>query len=114
MSFLLFISLYLFFFFLLFVVVHLGYRLMLSSFRIGVLNTPIQTIQIHNVGDSPTNFQLDTSQIEQLKADNFDFDIFQCMNTTGVIPARGFVAIDWLFTPLQAIRYSVEVRYCYL
>jgi len=52
---------------------------------------------------------IDTSPLEKLKKDNYNFEILKCINSTGVINPGETQCTEWIFKPLEAKEYSVTI-----
>ena len=54
-------------------------------------------------------YDLDLSAVEDLNADAWDFPVFTCVETTGVVPARGSALVNWVFQPVEEKTYECRV-----
>lgn len=79
----------------------------MEPIAMGVAEAPIQMQRIINRGTVPLEYSLDTSVLDQHKEENYDFEIFKCRKTKGVIPPNGVEFLEWIFRPLAAKNYEV-------
>ncbi|BBM98725.1 cilia- and flagella-associated protein 65 [Marchantia polymorpha subsp. ruderalis] len=76
---------------------------------VGELNPPYQCVELCNRGPVDIDYELDTRALDKLRRDNFDFPVLSCQNPTGVVPALQSVLLNWVFQPLQARNYEVDL-----
>uniref|UniRef100_A0A8C9R8F8 Si:ch1073-349o24.2 n=1 Tax=Scleropages formosus TaxID=113540 RepID=A0A8C9R8F8_SCLFO len=76
---------------------------------IGGYSPPRQTYEMYNGGAVPVLYRIDTALLDQLTADNFGHPILQCLNPTGEVQPGCMALIEWIFSPLEAKTYSVDV-----
>jgi hypothetical protein len=66
-------------------------------------------IEIKNLGITKLNYQIDTSQLEQLNSQNFDFRVFEIQNPDDKLMPNETKYIYTLFRPLEAREYSLDL-----
>lgn len=66
-------------------------------------------IEIKNLGITKLKYQIDTTLLEKLNRDNFDFRIFDIQNPEGTLLANETQFIYTLFRPLEAKEYSLDL-----
>ncbi|KAI8834503.1 hypothetical protein BC829DRAFT_448428 [Chytridium lagenaria] len=76
---------------------------------IGSPQPPIQTYKLYNRGSVGLDYQIDVNPLKNLKKKEHAFEIMTCLNPCGSVPAGGDVSIDWIFRPLEAKEYKVDV-----
>eukprot|EP01136_Pigoraptor_vietnamica_P041035 Opistho-1_new@13534 len=76
---------------------------------IGDANPPIQSFELHNAGTSPLDFELDLGNLDRVRADNHSFPIFECACSGGSLKPGETAVVPWIFRPLEARTYSVDV-----
>ncbi|ORX76894.1 hypothetical protein BCR32DRAFT_295949 [Anaeromyces robustus] len=70
---------------------------------------PIQHYLLRNCGSTNIEYIIDTTPLEQLKKDNYNFEILKCLNSSGVISPGESQSTEWIFKPLEAKEYSVDI-----
>ncbi|XP_046903244.1 cilia- and flagella-associated protein 65 [Hypomesus transpacificus] len=80
-----------------------------SPVAIGSFSPPIQVYELYNGGAVSARYQLDTKPLEKLTAENFDHLVLQCLNPQGEVLPGGSAQIEWVFSPLEAKAYSVDI-----
>ncbi|MFT7817925.1 coiled-coil domain-containing protein 108 [Arapaima gigas] len=76
---------------------------------IGEYSPPRQTYEMYNGGGVPVTYRIDTAPLDQLTADNFGHPVLQCLNPTGQVEPGCMALLKWIFSPLEAKTYSVDV-----
>ena len=77
---------------------------------IGEPQPPIQTYLLRNGGPSPVTFQLDLRPLHTLKVENHGYEVVSLTSeTSGEIPPGATAALHWVFNPLEAKVYSVDI-----
>lgn len=66
-------------------------------------------IEIKNLGITKLKYQIDTSRLEQLNAENHDFRVFEIQNPEGTLKSNEISYIFTLFRPLEAKQYSLDL-----
>eukprot|EP00795_Rhopilema_esculentum_P013350 gene13350-4200_t len=82
---------------------------MFDPIPVGKKTPPIQMFPLHNGGGQPVEFQLDVSPLDEIQEKNCGWKIFECLNPTGIINPGETIFISWIFSPLEAKMYSVDV-----
>ena len=60
------------------------------------------------------SYEFDTRPLEALKQRNYLMSVFECLHPKGVIPARASVPVQFVFSPLEAKRYTVSMYIKYV
>ena len=76
-------------------------------------HAPMQRMEIFNVGGLDVVYEIDQFSIRALAKKNFDHNILKVLNPKGVICGRSSCFIEWIFHPLEAIAYDVEISIKY-
>jgi hypothetical protein len=76
---------------------------------ISTVYPPIQQYFLRNCGSTNIEYIIDTSPLEKLKKDNYNFEILKCLNSTGIIYPGETQYTEWIFKPLEAKEYSVDI-----
>jgi hypothetical protein len=74
---------------------------------------PTQFYTLLNTGDAEVYFALILTDLESVSSKNFNFPIFECGVTSGIIPALGSMVLPWRFHPLEAKSYSTTITVVY-
>jgi len=82
---------------------------MFDTIPIGRTTPPIQFFPLHNGGGQPVEFHLDISPLDEIQERNCGWRIFECLNPTGVIPPGQTAYVSWIFSPLEAKTYTVDI-----
>ena len=65
-------------------------------------------------------YRIDTQPLEVLRESNYFMSILECLQPSGEIPAGRTIPVQFVFSPLEAKRYTVghfvlrDKRLCYL
>ena len=79
---------------------------------LGVDNPPVQCMQLRNSSDCCIDWALDVSDIERLNAENFDFGIFELLDSpVGVIEPGEIAFLRFVFRPLEEKQYSAQISF---
>uniref|UniRef100_A0A8C4T5I7 Cilia- and flagella-associated protein 65 n=1 Tax=Erpetoichthys calabaricus TaxID=27687 RepID=A0A8C4T5I7_ERPCA len=76
---------------------------------IGSFSPPKQIYELFNGGAAPVNYYIDLEPLRVMEEENFNHPIFKCLNPSGQIPPGRAVHIEWIFSPLEAKMYEVDV-----
>ncbi|XP_006820550.2 cilia- and flagella-associated protein 65-like [Saccoglossus kowalevskii] len=76
---------------------------------IGASANPKQVYELYNGGAIPVTYELDLTALEYVRQENFYHDIFECLNPTGEILPGRTAYVEWIFSPLEAKTYMVDV-----
>uniref|UniRef100_A0A7S1PHR2 Abnormal spindle-like microcephaly-associated protein ASH domain-containing protein n=1 Tax=Percolomonas cosmopolitus TaxID=63605 RepID=A0A7S1PHR2_9EUKA len=77
--------------------------------QIGTRQPPIQYYELKNSSDLQTRYTVDTSVLDDFSADNFGFTVLDLENPQGVLPANGLALLKFVFNPLEAKDYHLEL-----
>ena len=78
------------------------------------LSFPPQIYELHNAGEKAVSYEVDTTPLHTLTHSNYLMPILQCLCAQGEVPPHGTAAVPFIFSPLEAKRYSVSLcRYTY-
>ena len=66
-------------------------------------------IEIKNLGITKLKYQIDTSALEMLNSNNYDFRIFDIQNPEGTLSPNDTQYLYVLFRPLEAKEYAVDL-----
>ncbi|NWX98190.1 CFA65 protein, partial [Nothoprocta ornata] len=76
---------------------------------IGSPHPPTQIFELYNGGSLPVMFEVQLDNIERIQEENFQHPVFVCLTPRGEIPPGTTDHIEWIFSPLEARMYSVDV-----
>ncbi|KAG9271575.1 cilia- and flagella-associated protein 65 isoform X1 [Astyanax mexicanus] len=76
---------------------------------IGGFDPPIQVYELYNGGALPLSYHVNTSPLEQLQEENFSHPALQCLNPDGEVQPGCTATLEWIFSPLEAKTYSVDL-----
>ena len=76
---------------------------------VGEKQCPKQLYELYNGGSIPVTFEIDALPLDELRSDNFDHRVLECLNPKGVIAPGKTHLIEWMFHPLEAKTYQVSV-----
>jgi hypothetical protein len=76
---------------------------------VGTTAPPRQKFVLYNSGELGVSYTIHTSPLVTLKKENFMMDILECLQPQGEIPPHGSVDIEFVFSPLEAKRYVVDL-----
>ena len=68
----------------------------------------IQVFDIHNSGDTAVGYTVDTRPLDDLQASNYLMPILKCLQPQGEIPSGCSVSMEFVFSPLEAKKYTVS------
>ncbi|XP_071896784.1 cilia- and flagella-associated protein 65 isoform X2 [Anas platyrhynchos] len=80
-----------------------------TPIAIGTSYPPTQVYELYNGGSMPVLFEVQLDSIMRIQRDNFQHPVFVCLTPRGEIPPGTTGQIEWIFSPLEARTYSVEV-----
>ncbi|NXW40579.1 CFA65 protein, partial [Nyctiprogne leucopyga] len=75
---------------------------------IGTSQPPIQIYELYNGGSMPVMFEVQMDNIVKIQ-ENFQHPVFVCLSPRGEIPPGTTGHIEWIFSPLEARMYLVDV-----
>ncbi|XP_049985575.1 cilia- and flagella-associated protein 65 isoform X1 [Alexandromys fortis] len=76
---------------------------------IGDTLPPRQIYELYNGGSVPVTYEVQVSVLSQAQEKNFDHPIFCCLNPRGEIQPGTTARILWIFSPIEAKTYTVDV-----
>ncbi|XP_064021036.1 cilia- and flagella-associated protein 65 isoform X3 [Pogoniulus pusillus] len=80
-----------------------------TPIAIGTTQPPTQIYELYNAGSVPVMFEVQLDNVLGLQRDNFQHPVFVCLTPRGEIPPGTTGHIEWLFSPLEARKYMVDV-----
>ncbi|XP_072300067.1 cilia- and flagella-associated protein 65 [Eucyclogobius newberryi] len=80
-----------------------------DSVAIGDYNPPKQMYVLHNRGAVPLQYEVDRAVFSRVREENFDHPVLRCLNPEGEIAAGGVAVLQWIFSPLEAKLYQIDV-----
>ncbi|XP_066497191.1 cilia- and flagella-associated protein 65 isoform X2 [Hoplias malabaricus] len=84
-------------------------RHLFAPVAIGGFYPPMQVYELYNGGALPLRYHVDISPLEQLQEENFSHPILQCLNPDGELQPGHTATLKWVFSPLEAKIYSVDI-----
>uniref|UniRef100_M3XH82 Cilia and flagella associated protein 65 n=1 Tax=Latimeria chalumnae TaxID=7897 RepID=M3XH82_LATCH len=76
---------------------------------IGTLKPPKQIYELYNGGLVPVTYEIQLDPLYQLQQNNFNHKVIQCLCPKGEIPPGVTAHLEWIFSPLEARTYSVDI-----
>ncbi|CAH6791790.1 Cfap65 [Phodopus roborovskii] len=76
---------------------------------IGDTLPPRQIYELYNGGSVPVTYEVQISVLSQVQEKNFDHPIFCCLNPKGEIQPGKTTRVLWIFSPIEAKTYTVDV-----
>uniref|UniRef100_A0A8C9J5I9 Cilia and flagella associated protein 65 n=1 Tax=Piliocolobus tephrosceles TaxID=591936 RepID=A0A8C9J5I9_9PRIM len=76
---------------------------------IGDTLPPRQIYELYNGGSVPVTYEVQTDVLSQVQEKNFDHPIFCCLNPKGEIQPGTTARVLWIFSPIEAKTYMVDV-----
>ncbi|GAB1285104.1 Cilia- and flagella-associated protein 65 [Apodemus speciosus] len=70
---------------------------------------PRQIYELYNGGSVPVIYEVQVSVLSKVQEKNFDHPIFCCLNPKGEIEPGTTARVLWVFSPIEAKTYTVEV-----
>ncbi|NXF11617.1 CFA65 protein, partial [Smithornis capensis] len=80
-----------------------------TPIAVGSSHPPTQIYKLYNCGSMPVMFEIQLDNIMRIQEENFQHPIFVCLTPRGEIPPGKAGHIKWIFSPLEAKMYSVDV-----
>ncbi|NWI67027.1 CFA65 protein, partial [Todus mexicanus] len=80
-----------------------------APIAIGTSNPPIQFYELYNGSSVPVIFEVHLDSIVKIQKRNFEHPVFVCLTPRGEVPPGTTGYIEWIFSPLEARTYSVDV-----
>lgn len=63
---------------------------------------------LYNGGDTVIGYEVDEGVLDRLTESNYLMPIFECLQPTGNILPRKTFPLEFIFSPIEAKRYSVS------
>uniref|UniRef100_A0A8C5L8Q8 Cilia and flagella associated protein 65 n=1 Tax=Jaculus jaculus TaxID=51337 RepID=A0A8C5L8Q8_JACJA len=76
---------------------------------IGDTLPPRQIYELYNGGSVPVTYEVQTNVLLQVQEKNFNHPIFCCLNPKGDIQPSTTARLLWIFSPIEAKTYTVDV-----
>ncbi|XP_004402829.1 PREDICTED: coiled-coil domain-containing protein 108 [Odobenus rosmarus divergens] len=76
---------------------------------IGDTLPPRQIYELYNGGSVPVTYEIQTNILSQVQEKNFNHPIFSCLNPQGEIQPGTTAQVLWIFSPIEAKTYTVDV-----
>ncbi|KAJ7405656.1 cilia and flagella associated protein 65 [Pitangus sulphuratus] len=80
-----------------------------TPIAIGGSRPPTQIYELYNGGSMPVMFEVQLDNLMKIQEENFQHPVFVCLTPRGEIPPGKTGHIEWVFSPLEAKTYSVDV-----
>uniref|UniRef100_A0A8D0LCE8 Cilia and flagella associated protein 65 n=1 Tax=Sphenodon punctatus TaxID=8508 RepID=A0A8D0LCE8_SPHPU len=84
-------------------------RHMFAPIAIGTYSPPKQVFELYNGGSMSVAYEIQLEPLTRLQEENFQHPVFVCLNPRGEILPGLTAHIEWVFSPLEARTYSVDV-----
>ncbi|NXW67838.1 CFA65 protein, partial [Hirundo rustica] len=82
-----------------------------APIALGGSHPPIQIYKLYNGGSMPVKFEVQLDNIMKIQEKNFQHPVFACLTPRGEIPPGETGHIEWIFSPLEAKTYTVDVLF---
>ncbi|XP_078535340.1 cilia- and flagella-associated protein 65 [Lissotriton helveticus] len=76
---------------------------------IGTASPPRQIYELYNGGSIPVIYEIQLDHLRDVQESNFQHPIFQCLNPQGEILPGMTAHVEWIFSPLEAKTYTVDI-----
>ncbi|XP_062354395.1 cilia- and flagella-associated protein 65 [Cinclus cinclus] len=80
-----------------------------APIAVGRSHPPTQIYTLYNGGSMPVTFEVQLDSIVKMQEKNFQHPVFVCLTRRGEIPPGETGHIEWIFSPLEAKTYMVDV-----
>ncbi|NXC02043.1 CFA65 protein, partial [Orthonyx spaldingii] len=80
-----------------------------APIAVGGSYPPTQIYKLYNGGSMPVTFEVQLDNIVKIQEKNFKHSVFVCLTPRGEIPPGETGHIEWIFSPLEAKTYLVDV-----
>ncbi|NXX97356.1 CFA65 protein, partial [Centropus bengalensis] len=80
-----------------------------TPIAIGTSKPPTQIYELYNGGAVPVTFEVQLDNVVRIQEENFQHPVFICQTPRGEIPPGTTGHIEWIFSPVEARMYSVDV-----
>ncbi|KAK2849898.1 hypothetical protein Q7C36_008681 [Tachysurus vachellii] len=84
-------------------------RHVFTPVAIGGFNPPKQVYELYNGGAQLLSYRVDTLPLQELQEENFNHPVLQCLNPDGNVQPGCTATLEWIFSPLEAKTYSVDI-----
>uniref|UniRef100_A0A8C5SG10 Cilia and flagella associated protein 65 n=1 Tax=Laticauda laticaudata TaxID=8630 RepID=A0A8C5SG10_LATLA len=82
---------------------------MFTPIAIGTYNSPKQIYELYNGGSTSAVYEIQMDALLQVERENHRHAVFTCLNPRGEIGPGLTAHTEWIFCPLEAKMYSVDV-----
>ncbi|XP_034289620.1 cilia- and flagella-associated protein 65 isoform X1 [Pantherophis guttatus] len=82
---------------------------MFTPIAIGTYNSPKQIYELYNGGSTSAIYEIQMDALLQAEKENHHHAVFTCLNPRGEIGPGLTAHTEWIFCPLEAKMYSVDV-----
>ncbi|XP_070585217.1 cilia- and flagella-associated protein 65 isoform X2 [Erythrolamprus reginae] len=82
---------------------------MFTPIAIGTYNSPKQIYELYNGGSTTAVYEIQMDALLQIEKDSYQHAVFTCLNPRGEIGPGLTAHTEWIFCPLEAKMYSVDV-----
>nr|XP_033800998.1 cilia- and flagella-associated protein 65 [Geotrypetes seraphini]XP_033800999.1 cilia- and flagella-associated protein 65 [Geotrypetes seraphini]XP_033801000.1 cilia- and flagella-associated protein 65 [Geotrypetes seraphini] len=76
---------------------------------IGCNSPPKQIYELYNGGAVSVVYEVQLNPLRDIQEQNFQHSVFQCLNPRGLILPGTSAHVEWIFAPLEAKTYSVDI-----
>uniref|UniRef100_A0A8C8AGE9 Cilia and flagella associated protein 65 n=1 Tax=Otus sunia TaxID=257818 RepID=A0A8C8AGE9_9STRI len=80
-----------------------------TPIAIGTSHPPTQIYELYNGGSMPVIFEVQLDNVVRIQEENFQHPVFVCLTPRGEIPPGTTGHIEWIFSPLEARTYLVDI-----
>uniref|UniRef100_A0A8C3Q4C3 CFA65 protein n=1 Tax=Geospiza parvula TaxID=87175 RepID=A0A8C3Q4C3_GEOPR len=80
-----------------------------APIAVGGSHPPTQIYKLYNGGSMPVTFEVQLDNLMKIREKNFQHAVFACLTPRGEIPPGESGHIGWIFSPLEAKTYTVDV-----
>ncbi|XP_071418769.1 cilia- and flagella-associated protein 65 isoform X2 [Pithys albifrons albifrons] len=80
-----------------------------TPIAVGGSYPPTQIYKLYNGGSMPVMFEVQLDNIVRIQEENFQHPVFVCLTPRGEIPPGKTGHMEWIFSPLEAKTYLVDV-----
>ncbi|XP_023786926.1 cilia- and flagella-associated protein 65 isoform X4 [Cyanistes caeruleus] len=80
-----------------------------TPIAVGRSHPPTQIYKLYNGGSMPVTFEVQLDNIVKIQEKNFQHPVFVCLTPRGEIPPGETGHIEWIFSPLEAKTYMVDI-----
>ncbi|NXC37869.1 CFA65 protein, partial [Penelope pileata] len=84
-------------------------RHLFMPIAVGTSHPPTQIYELYNGGSVPVMFEVQLDNVTKIQRDDFQHPVFVCLTPRGEIPPGTTGHIEWIFSPLEARTYLVDV-----